>query len=159
MYTIVRHAEQTNYRLHDPPVKPDTDLSNYHYNFDYIISSPYYRTRQTAELLNHDDKPIYIDIQLSEYHGHKKWTKLKLTDETKEFETEGYPIPDHSETWEEFAQRAREFYDWLLEQDDSILIVTHGVVVNYLHQLATGETLTERARDVPYAKGFILVVR
>lgn len=148
--TYIRHAEQTAHNIRDPHIKP-FDPKNYSYIFDLIITSPYLRTRETAIILNTQDKPIYVDTKISEYLSPKSRHQIKTLDPS----TEVYaPIPDYGESWDQFTKRIDEHFSYVQTFNQNILIVTHGLVVKYLHEKLTGTDIFGRGRNVPYITGF-----
>ena len=153
LVTFIRHAEQYRNGSIDPHIKPGVFAVNVTY--DNIISSPYLRCRETAAAVNTAQKPTYIDVRLSEYQT-QPHRNNKLDPSTLQWG----PVPV-KETWEECAARIDAFYDYVREFSKiygNTLVVTHGVVVNYLHEKTTGTKLAARGRNVPFVGGFTLNV-
>jgi phosphohistidine phosphatase SixA len=92
--TYIRHFKQISHKNTDSEINTRT-LPNPIPTFEYdlILCSPYLRCRQTANLINTQNKPIVIDSNLSEYQGHKNLKELRLTPSTKQHE-----IPSLNET-------------------------------------------------------------
>lgn len=99
-----------------------------------IISSPYLRTRQTAEIaqdviFNKTGKvvPIFIDVMVGEYLGHQRGKDLNecLRKETLQFN----PIPQ--ESWNEFAGRLR-VHCGVKSEADNVWYITHGLVIKMI---------------------------
>ena len=145
----IRHFQQTTHTLLDPPVKSPATLPLY--QFDRVVCSPYLRCRTTAKLLA-GDKSVHVDARLSEYQGHKRTVGRgkHLHPSTKPFA----PLPDFSESWSDCAERMDRFDEWLQCQPGVTLVVTHGIVVNYMAQKRQGQCRWARGRDVPFGAGF-----
>ena len=143
----IRHAQQTHHAL-DPPIKIPFCPPNFNFDYDIIITSPYLRCRQTAILLNKNNKPIYVDVRISEFQGNKNYKH--------QFDSNTIPEPPYKETWQEFVLRIDEHYDEISKLSQKVLIVTHGLVVKYLEEKLTGKIKYKRGRDVPNLNGFII---
>ena len=151
--TYIRHLQQTTHTLIDPPLKEPGTLPVY--RFDRVVCSPCLRCRATAKLLA-GDKPVHIDTRLSEYQGHKRpqGRGKHLHPSTRPFA----PLPDFSESWSDCAERLDRFDEWLQGQSGVTLVVTHGIVVNYMAQKHLGQCQWSRGRDVPFGRGFTAVL-
>jgi broad specificity phosphatase PhoE len=146
--TFIRHAQQTSHREIDPPIIQAPSPIDVPY--DLIITSPYLRTRQTAQAVNGYQKPIYVDVRISEYQGHKAPKKIQLDAGTIPFN----PIPLYNETWSECQKRLDQHWEYVKSLNQNVLVVTHGVVVNYIYEKITGKKMYKRGRDVPFGNGF-----
>lgn len=148
--TMVRHAQQLNHSG-DAPLKP-VDLTWFRFDYDHLVSSPYLRCRQTAELLNYKQANIVIDIRIREQNGHKT-TKQVLTLHPS---TAAYNITiGRDESWASFNGRVSEFWQELMQHTTgNVLIVTHGLVVKACYEWLTGTVRWRQGRDVPYVEGF-----
>ena len=141
---FTRHAQQVSHTL-DPPIILNKVNFEYPIKFDYAITSPYLRCRQTAEVIYDGD--IYVDVRLSEYHTHKK----KLNGQ---FDLDSLiygDLPSPKESWEDFTQRIDQFIDDFIDVKDDILVVTHGMTIKYLYEKYNIPFEYERARYVPFA--------
>lgn len=152
--TYIRHFEQVSHRTVDSPIKPISLPISTQYEYDYIISSPYLRCRQTAELINNNNKPIYIDVRLSEYQGHKNLKSFKIDPSSLVFG----PIPGPNETWDSCAKRLDDHLNYILSLSGNILIVTHGIVFRYMQQKFFGYSSYAKGRNVPYGGGFTIQI-
>lgn len=157
--TYIRHFKQISHKTIDSSINIKFAPTNFDIEYDYIICSPYLRCRQTAELINKitgSNKFIYIDVNLSEYQGHKKLKSLKLEKSTQEHGD----IPPHNETWEECEKRLTNHIssDICSVASENILVITHGIIVKYMEEKYTGFTSYTRGRDVPFGKGFTIKV-
>ena len=157
--TYIRHAQQTSHRTLDPAIKAPP--AHFDISLDYIISSPYRRCRQTADAIlkldsaahpESEPKSLVIDVRISEYQGSKspKTGSPKMDPSSMVFG----PLPPIDETWEDFVRRMEEHWEWVTTLTGQVLIVTHGVVVNYMHEKVTGKKLYSRGREVPFVTGF-----
>lgn len=148
--TYIRHAKQTSHQMLDPPIQLPPPTPGLVY--DRIICSPYLRCRQTATYFS-TPNPILVDVRISEYHGHKSKKRISTMDSSSL--TFG-PIPLLTESWPECQHRLEEHWKWVASISDAsnILVVTHGVVVNYMHEKFTGQKLRPRGRDVGFGTGF-----
>lgn len=136
----IRHFEQKSRRVIDSPVK-DLDveqLKSGKQKYDHIICSPYLRCRQTAALFGDN---IVINC---EYQGSKSIKTFKLDSTTSEWKDE---IPDMTETWEECANRINKHLDEVSCLEGNILVVTHGIVVNYAHEQLIASRKYKRGRE------------
>lgn len=116
--TFLRHAMKKSFTL-DPEILIPQDYFIIKDNFDVVFSSPYLRTRQTAQLFS---GKCTNDVRLSEYVGGRVLSG-KL-----DSETEKYNVPDTIETWEQFTKRLDYFYDYICTfSNKNILVITHGV--------------------------------
>ena len=152
----IRHGQQTNFKSIDPPIKQykDDEVKIY-FDYDIIISSPYLRCRQTANIINKKDVPIYIDTRLSEFHS---TDRLKTLNKKFDTDTLKYGPISLAETWEQFTSRVENFHTDIFDQlvNKKVLVVTHGLVVKHLEETILGNKKYLRGRDVPYLKGFII---
>lgn len=147
---VVRHARQTEPGTLDPPIVPGQIPPEI--DFNYIITSPYKRTRQTAALFNNKGVKIYVDPRISEYHAQKhrpgKYGKGTLL--------YGH-IPGDHETWNEFTDRIEAFVSYLSNfPETKILVVTHGLVVKYIYDKYNNTPIYARGRNVPFMRGLVL---
>jgi isoleucyl-tRNA synthetase len=120
---------------------------------DYIISSPFIRTRETAELIaekiGYEKEKIVFDDRLHEmsvpmYEG-KKWKEYH--DAFAKTVENFYYAPDGNESYEDVRRRSMSFlYDIEKKYEDkNILVVTHGSPVwqmfSDVNMLSTEESL------------------
>ena len=149
--TYIRHSKQKYHNHLDPPIiKSPLPLD---IQFDFIICSPYLRCRQTAMVLNIiRNKPIYVDINISEFLGkHNRISSMSLSS-TK------YGIIPMNETFEEFDERLNDHLDYVLSFKKNILIVTHSFNVKLMQMKLTGRTDYDENVPVPYVKGFSVYI-
>ncbi len=144
---VIRHAKQKSHKVIDSYVLPFTpsDTSIY----DMIICSPYLRCRQTSISVS-SSTSIYVDVRLSEYQSPDKTLSGSMNPDSLIYGN----IPISGETWDQFTQRANSFICDLKKTKRRILIVTHGIVVNYLQSQLLGYQTYKRGRDVPHLEGF-----
>lgn len=152
--TFIRHLQQTSHRVVDAPIITQQRIHHSTTDYDIVICSPYLRTRQTAEM--YDCQELTVDIRICEYQGHKALKTFKLDQSTLSYATQHSPIPNSSETWNECAKRIDLFLDFVLELEGNILVVTHGIVVNYASEKLLGKRKYPKGRDVPYGKDLLL---
>lgn len=111
--------------------------------FDFVITSPLKRARETAEIVKGErDIPIIEDARIKEmsfgaYEGLR--CKGENCDIPKEImkaffeEPENYQAPQDGEDFETFCRRIKDFLQELYEkeeyQDSTILITVHGAVI------------------------------
>ena len=154
MLKYIRHAEQTTHRILDPPIILSKAHSSTQEEYDYIIVSPYLRTRQTANFLNTSNKPMYVDVRISEFGGcHPQKHAQKFHESSLAW---GVP-PASTETWAEFTKRVDEhFEDMKKLSTDRVLVVTHGIVVKYMEEKIHGFSVYKRGRDVPFLSGITI---
>jgi broad specificity phosphatase PhoE len=146
--TYIRHFEQSSHRIVDSEIKSPYLVD---YQYDYIISSPYLRCRQTAEFINSNtQKPIYVDVRISEYQGDKNLKTMNFDPSTLVFG----PIPDNTETWEQCSKRLDDHLNYILSLQGNVLIITHGIVVRYMEEKFFGRSQYSRGRHVPFGRGF-----
>lgn len=98
----------------------------------YIVSSPYLRARETAQIANdvileltgHTVEIIY-DGRLGEYLGHHRDKDLRtcLRPETLKHN------PIGAEYWRQFTSRIKKYVKSLNGSTDPIWCITHGVVI------------------------------
>ena len=153
--TYIRHLQQTSHRIVDAPLKNKEEHTLCDSKYDVIITSPYLRSRQTAKLYEQSRttsnyKELVVDVNLCEYHGHKALMKFNLDGVTSSFGN----IPDSSETWEQCAQRLDTHIETILNLKGNVLVVAHGIVVNYVEEKLLGKSSYKRGKDVPYGGGF-----
>lgn len=162
--TIIRHAQQVSHRQIDSPIIASPPPLTVPY--DAIITSPYLRCRQTSQARSavypgqtslacsgqKVQKPIHVDVRISEYQGHKRPLHQSLDPTTSAYG----PIPLYEETWEQFRTRLDSHWEYIRGLKESLLIVTHGIVVNYFSEKINGTKMYPRGRDVPFASGFTI---
>lgn len=116
---------------------------------DYIFSSPFLRTRETAEIVGKElgvpvqDAMELHEVKLGDYNGkaiedfHKQYPAHERFTKT----------PQDGETLAQVAFRMKDFIDTLEEkyQDKRILIVTHGDPLWMLESMMLGRTQDEMA--------------
>lgn len=100
------------------------------------------------------DKPILVDVRISEYSGAKKPRTGKLDFTSLEYG----PVPLWDESWTACKARLDDHWNEMSQLTGHVLIITHGVVVNYIHERAYGTPLAARGRDVPFVGGFTVVI-
>lgn len=148
--TYIRHFEQRNHAVADPPLKPvRAPLPDYG-EFDLIVCSPYRRCRETAQLINAGkNRPIVVDVRLSEYQGQRRRT-CKLEPQT----VAHGPVPGPNEPWEDCQARLDAHYEACQQRPGRVLVVTHGICVRYLQIKVEGRSPWVRGRHVPFGQGF-----
>tara|TARA_R110002110_G_scaffold309707_1_gene523131 strand:+ start:235 stop:759 length:525 start_codon:yes stop_codon:yes gene_type:complete len=164
--TFIRHAEKeyNNNKgppgcyQHDPDIYPSiSDISKKLYEenkFDLVISSPFKRTRHTSRKILNDltlNLQIIIDNNISEYLGFQKpkYGKASICPETKRYIQPLLGV----ESLKELKKRLSIFYNSLSTyQSDNILVVTHGINIDFLYQMINGKKLEERPKNL---EGFI----
>lgn len=157
--TWIRHGEKTykngnappGSHDHDPPLKRNvvykvTKLCN-HLDFTTgtptkIITSPYRRTRETSKMIRdyyyrkyNIFIPIYVDNNISEFLGWKKpiGGKADVSEETSSFIS---PILG-TEKLKDVEERTKKHIE-NLTPDNFTLVITHGIVINYVNKYLTG---------------------
>lgn len=160
----IRHAEKKfkngkgspGYCDHDPPLKK-TDDPNInivgHSIFirfgvpDKIICSPFLRTRETATNIQKffskfycKDIEISIDINIGEFLGWVKppGLKARVTEETSKYITPLLGV----EKVKDVEERSKIHVD-SINRTENILIVTHGIVIEFIHKHLTGKKLNK----------------
>lgn len=167
LLVFVRHADK-KYKngkgkpMHDSPIKDnqEREIRNLtstlkKYKPKTIISSPYRRTRDTSRIMAYflqSNKyliPIKCDNLLSEYLGWQRprYTEAKLYRETREYIQPLLGI----ESLTQAKDRIVEFYKKVEKNEDSTLIVTHGILLNFLYHYLTGKNIT-----FDNLKGFVI---
>lgn len=137
-----KNGQSATYSL-DPPLIPGAQLqittlaqrliSSYG-TPDVILSSPFLRTRQTAEIMSTmcDEKvPIHCDMTVSEYLGNHATRKLDVHPTTKQFN------PPHPENFTDFRKRIKLHFTKLftidLPQNHPVIwVITHGIVIQQI---------------------------
>lgn len=127
---------------HDPPIvdgleiEIKTKISNIfreHGKPDIVIVSPFLRTRQTyiafKEMLDNETK-IIIDKNVEEYLGFQRpYGKIADLDG----ETYKYTFPKlGKEKLTMLDNRSKEFLKKYKDSDKKILVITHGIFINYV---------------------------
>ena len=115
---------------------------------NYIICSPYRRTRETALALlevidNNGATELKYDVRLSEYLGNRRNEKLDVTAETFNYD------PPHPETFFQMDTRVRWHNDDMKAFDDEktvVWFISHGFIINRIGN-AMGYKLPKR---LPY---------
>ena len=156
-YIFIRHgkklynngAPHNNLPAHDPPLqrmaekeikKLTVDLVSKHGYPRKIITSPYWRTRQTCELIKaelldmYDCTPIIeIEKNIGEFLGHQrpKGKKADLETVTQQYVTE-YLGRENLDNCED---RIISYYINLpLQEKGSVWIITHGILMHFLYK-------------------------
>ncbi len=116
---------------------------------DLIVSSPYRRTRETAEIMQRvtiaqgKKVNIYIDSDLSEYLGNHRTTPIDVTESTLVYD------PPHPETFLEMKDRVRSHNDkissFIQNSNGVIWIITHGLIIKQVGALIG----IKMVRDLP----------
>ena len=115
---------------------------------NFIICSPYRRTRETALALlkiinNNGLTELKYDVRLSEYLGNRRNEKLDVTNETLEYN------PPHPETFFQMDTRVRWHNDDMkaLDHENTVVwFISHGFIINRIGN-AMGYKLPKR---LPY---------
>ncbi len=140
-------------------------------NIDLIFSSPYLRTKQTAEIINKGlQKEIIfderlVDIQMGEFMGKSFFVYEKFFIEDKLGFTER---PKDGENWKDVLQRVESFLNDVEEkyQNKNVLIVSHGdpawLMAGYLNGLKTLDEFfatrkTEKNNLYPHTGDLIII--
>jgi len=126
-------------------------------NIDLIFSSPYERTRQTAEIVAkavgikeiHFDKRL-VDIDLGKFMG-------RSSEDSKKFYMDGSGNfdnkPEDGESWNDVRKRTQDFLEELENKygGKNILIVSHAdpiwFLLGYLRGLKTNDQFLEARKD------------
>lgn len=139
---IIRHGikmwnnGKNKYLSHDPPLDKNYiykiyDIRNKLLN-DFepncILSSPFLRCRQTAEILSNNNIPIYIDPLLREYLGNWKNIQFNNLDDITYNYLSNVKIV---ETFDELKSRV-EILKQQLKNINNVWVVTHGIIINLL---------------------------
>lgn len=104
----------------------------------YIVTSPYRRCRETADILRSlvtGSLPLYADARLSEYLGNHPDEVLDVTPETKAFG------PPHPETLSDYDLRINQHnieFDIFDTSPEPVWIVAHGMTLSRLARLNCG---------------------
>ena len=134
---LIRHAEKkennntnTDSDLKEDQYKKIQDKVKYLIKYyknppNYIISSPFLRTRKTSEAIQNYFLiklkiyiPIIYDNQIGEYLGNQKNKEIKLEEETLKYNPIGV------ETWREFINRVSK-----IKFEKNNWYITHGIVI------------------------------
>ena len=116
---------------------------------DYVICSPYLRTRSTATALIsllEVSIPIYIDVKLSEYLGNHPNEPLDVTEETLSY------TPPHPEKFYQLQQRvaAHQKINFHLDKSSEIVwYVSHGLIINTLYKCLPLK-VPKKTNPIPY---------
>lgn len=158
----IRHGEKKfkngrgmiGYYKHDPPLKDNflhkINIVGHSIYLnqglpDKIICSPFLRTRETSKrlqdffFLNYNKFiDIEINIDIGEYLGWLKPVGLKaqVSEETSKYIT---PILG-KEKIKDVEERCKKHVK-SIDASQNLLIVTHGIVIEFLHKCITGERL------------------
>lgn len=125
----------------------------------YIITSPYLRARQTAEILAKEAKldrsKILCDARLSEYLGNQRLPlQGRITKETAMCSV--YPP---GESFIAMKKRAVDSLQVLeqIDKDETVWFVTHGIVMEQIHdELARRLQVKSSLKRPEPATGFII---
>lgn len=133
-------------------------------DFEYIISSDLVRAKETATLVsNICNKKLIFDSDVREINnGDLSGMDNKIADKmypgvyynTLGYE-ESYP---NGESPSMFFNRVYRFYQKIIKEKDSILIVTHGGVINVLYCIHKNIPHTNSYNVVTLGHGEILVL-
>jgi len=160
--TWIRHGEKTykngnappGSHDHDPPLKRNVvyKVKKLCDHLDYssgipvkIITSPYTRTRETSKMIRdyyyrkyNINIPIYVDNNISEFLGWKKpvGSKADVSDETSHFISPILGV----EKLKDVEERSRTHIRNIIPSSFT-LVITHGIVINYVHKCLTGNKL------------------
>ena len=119
-------------------------------NFDKVYTSDRKRTKETAELVLEDQEFTMIhdarinEIDFGEFEGknyeeiQKRYPKQceEWKNNWKDF------VPPNGESYGQFYKRVQAFFDELLAQnDENVLVVTHGGVIRSLYCFVLGGNL------------------
>ena len=164
MRIYIRHSYQaynntTPHKMQfDPPLSEDgkfyaeqkaKDLIEEYGIPDRIISSPYLRTRQTAEIIAKEagyTSEIEIETELSCYiHPGYKNVLKNIRPETKFYE------PAYNETHDQLHERIEEYYNTLEPTNELIFIITHSFCIYHLSSVE-GTPMTDK---IEHMEGYI----
>jgi len=139
---IIRHGVKmwnngkNKYLSHDPPLDEKYNYKIYEiknilvndFEPNCILSSPFLRCRQTAEILSNNNIPIYIDPLLREYLGN--WKNIQ----SNNFDTVTYNYISNVKIVENFDElKSRvEMLKQQLKNINNVWVVTHGIIINLL---------------------------
>ena len=104
---------------------------------DLIISSPYKRTRETAEIMNavlSEKQSIHIDTDIAEYLGNHRHVSIDVTESTLTHD------PPHPETFSQMKDRVKSHHSKITnyakkKKEGTIWIITHGLIIKQLASL------------------------
>jgi len=142
----IRHAEklykngESKFLKHDPGItdsgiKKSKEVANFLLNLygapNYMLASPYRRTRETAITMNSVIKnsvEIIYDENLSEYLGNHRDVQMDISVETQIFH------PPHPETFEEMKERVNKHYHEIKKfmkynKNKIVWVVSHGIII------------------------------
>lgn len=112
-------------------------------NFDVVLCSPLLRTRQTAEIVNVNKKPVVIEESLIErnsgsFEGIN--TEIDTTFNDRDFWTLGKKVQKDEEPIEACRDRVYNLLDSLKSKYEgkNVLIVTHNGVCRIIHTYFNG---------------------
>lgn len=129
---------------------------------DIIYSSPYKRTKQTAEIIAKEiGKDIIfderlVDIRLGVLHGKHTDTYFEIYLKERNF----FNKPEKGESWEEVQNRVIDFVKEIDKKykDKKILIVSHGdpiwLLVGFLKNVSNEDLFEKRGKYFGEYKGF-----
>jgi broad specificity phosphatase PhoE len=128
-------------------------------NVKLIVTSPYLRCRQTAEIISDGEIPIVIDQDLREY---VRWSAERAYPPVVEPSTEDLLIDQDSEdsqhvkiaeSKKEFSSRVKRFAAKTWYFQDNVLIVSHAAVLKNLAKIIFG-------KDISFQMGmFVSILR
>ena len=160
----IRHGEKKfrngkgmpGYYKHDPPLKDncDTKINIVGHSIylkqgvpDKIICSPFLRTRETAQkiqnffFINYNKHiDIDIDTNIGEFLGWVKpfGLKAQVSEGTSKYIKPILGI----EKVRDVEERSKVHVN-LINKEQNILIITHGIVIEFIHKHLTGKKLTK----------------
>lgn len=151
MRIYIRHADKlyangrSDTYKHDPGIIPSEEckirslacklISKYGLP-TMIVSSPYLRTRQTAQCLHNVIAsmygrltPMYCDVTIAEYLGNHPTDPLDVTPDTQ------YYNPPHPETIYDLKNRVTSHDKNVKVISENTWFITHGIVIKTLGRL------------------------
>lgn len=173
----LRHGEKKfvngsgteGFHNHDPPLKDDCEQQIIIVGYsifirmgvpDRIICSPFLRTRQTAEKIQKFFQENYkrrveieVDNKICEFLG---WMKPRGEKAHCSPKTLDYIQPVlGEEKVVDVEVRAKEHLDGILKSKDKLVIVTHGIVVEFINKHLTGRKLykVKELEGIEYSEG------
>lgn len=149
---LIRHGEKTHDNKSRVPLRFDAELTQQgiHTTYelahklmvqygtpDYIIVSPYRRTKQTAHIIAEitQCKEIVIDPDVSEYisaNYDPNTYALGFTPETLQYN------PPLGETLSQFNDRAIQVYEKLKAIQGHVFVICHGYLISKVAGIDTG---------------------
>lgn len=115
--------------------------------FDYIFSSPLFRTIQTANIINsyHHSPIIKNNLLIEIDQGIFTGKRIKTLTDEQLLEKQNNSMDCGMETKASVFERAEKFFRFLMENysNKCVLVITHGCIATSLSCLASGNDLND----------------